>query len=110
MKKTFILTLRFYFLFIITLSSSVYPASAQVPIPPTYPANGEIYPWGYQIKGTAWNTSQYLPFVYNTLPFRMLLPSGVTYNPTTNTFTNSTAEKFPVIFFLHGSSVPGYDN
>lgn len=102
--------LSFYvFLFVTTLFSISY-SFADIPIPSTYPPNGNIYSWGFQTKGTTWNTSSYLPFIYNRLPFRMMLPPGVTYNSATNTFTNNSGKTFPVLLFLHGLGEVGTEN
>lgn len=87
-----------------------YPEDSEGnPIWPPYDNN--IYPWGYKIKGTNWDTSPYLPFVYNTMPFRLILPLGVTYDRETNTFTASDPDKkYPLSLYFHGLGEVGNEN
>lgn len=84
-----------------------------VPIPDTYPPNGVIAPWGHTNLGTSWNTSAYLPLIYNKTQFRLMLPAdgNITYNPSTNSFqVADTSKKYPLILFFHGIGEAGTDN
>ncbi|UII19715.1 fibronectin type III domain-containing protein [Fulvivirga ligni] len=85
-------------------------AMSQVPIPDSYPPNGDIYPWGYEVFGTNWDTSPYIPLIYNRIPVRLLMPKGVTYDSATNTFSNPSGVKHRVILFLHGAGEDGTNN
>ncbi|HZY81973.1 MAG TPA: fibronectin type III domain-containing protein, partial [Cyclobacteriaceae bacterium] len=70
-----------------------------------------IEPYGYSDTGQGWNTSNYLPFIYHGIWFRMMLPNGVTYNSTTKTFTNANpGTTYPLILFFHGRGEVGTDN
>lgn len=67
--------------------------------------------WGHTAAGTNWNTSKYLPFIYRDMWFRLMPPTAVTYNATTNVFTNTQpTQKYPVILFFHGAGETGSDN
>lgn len=96
---------------LITAKSFVFAQS--VPIPDTYPPNGAIAPWGHTNLGTSWNTSDYLPLIYNKTQFRLMLPAdgNITYDPSTNSFQVADPSiKYPLILFFHGIGEAGSDN
>ena len=86
------------------------------PFPEQEPPWGEVGDWGH-VKGSSWEMN-YLPFVYNSLPFRLMPPNGVTYTKGAGgddyygewSFSESD-KKYPLILFLHGAGeAKGNDN
>jgi len=85
--------------------------SQTVPFPTGYRDYEAVSPWGYTNKGTNWDTSPFLPFIYQDKWFRIMPPAGVTYNSSTNTWTNANpGQKYPVILFFQGAGEVGTDN
>jgi chitodextrinase len=71
---------------------------------PAVPANNNIiYKW-YATKKISWNTTNYKPYIFNGLNFRLRFPKN--YNPA------DTTKKYPLIVMLHGKGEIGdlYDN
>ncbi len=99
-------------LFAVALAlSSMYAVAQSVPFPPNPGITNKLEPWGYQQLGTSWDTSPYLPFIYNGAKMRLMPPNGVTYNSTTKTWTFSEpGKKYPLILFFHGAGEKGTDN
>ena len=92
------------------LSIVVSSFAQSVPFPAEPPYN-TLAPWGYTQTGTNWNTTPYLPFKYQGLWFRLMPPNGVTYNRTTNTWTNADpSKKYPMLVFSTGAGERGADN
>ncbi|UXP32432.1 fibronectin type III domain-containing protein [Reichenbachiella agarivorans] len=89
------------------VSFSVY--SQSVPFP-SNPNPNVVAPWGYTQVGTNWDTSPYLPFIYDYHAFRLMPPNGVTYNSGNNSWSFDANEKYPIILFFHGKGESGNDN
>ena len=91
--------------------SSTFAIGQSVPFPP-FPGNtNKLEPWGYSQVGTNWDTSPYLPFIYNSNKMRIMPPNGVTYSTPTKTWTFSEpGKKYPLIIFFHGAGESGTDN
>lgn len=76
------------------------------PYPSNYPPAGVLGEWGHTDNGTNWDTSPYLPFMYNRTAVRIMPPNEVTYvngqwnNP-------QIGEKYPLFVFLHGLGEAG---
>ncbi|MEM9388890.1 MAG: LamG-like jellyroll fold domain-containing protein, partial [Bacteroidota bacterium] len=84
--------------------------SQTVPFPETRVYN-EISPWGHTDRGTNWDTSPFLPFIYKDVWFRIMPPNGVTYDSETDTWTFSNPnEKYPMSYFQVGAGKFGDDN
>lgn len=104
----FTLATAAFVLFFLELSAQTVPF-------PQKPPQGEIGPWGYESVGTGWDTSPYLPFLYNQaeeqdIHFRLMPPNEVTMNED-YTWTNSNPGKlYPIILFFHGKGESGNDN
>lgn len=91
--------------------SSFLAVAQSVPFPPNPGLSNKLEPWGYDQVGTNWDTSPFLPFIYNGAKFRMIPPNGVTYNSTTKTWTFSEpGKKYPIMLFFHGAGEKGTDN
>lgn len=101
---------RLILAFFLILSVSVSFAQS-VAFPP-FPGNtNKLEPWGYQQVGTNWDTSPFLPFIYNGLKMRLMPPNGVAYNSTTKTWNFSEpGKKYPLLLFFHGNGEQGTDN
>ncbi|MGL1889142.1 MAG: PA14 domain-containing protein [Reichenbachiella sp.] len=95
----------------IILSTFTYYSSAQsVPFPAT-PDYEDFAPWGYEQKGTNWDTSPFLPFRHHSFGIRLMPPNGVTYNSGNNQWSYSEpGKKYPIILFFHGRGEGGDDN
>lgn len=76
----------------------------------TLPPNGAIHPWVYtpRLTWAAYNnggvqskpgTSDFVPFIYNGLPFRLMYPNN--YDST------DTDTKWPIILMMHGAGEYG---
>ena len=104
MKKSLALVVA---LLLVTLS--VF--SQSVPFPTGPRDNNALENWGYQQVGTNWDTSPFLPFIYQGRWFRFMPPNGVSYTAATKTWTFSEpGKKYPMIIFLHGAGEAGTDN
>lgn len=102
---------KFTWLFFGLLSISHYLFSQTVPFPTGPRDLNAISPWGHTNAGTNWDTSPYLPFIYQNMWFRLMPPNGVSYNKTTNNWTYSEPEKkYPLILFFQGAGELGTDN
>jgi predicted esterase len=85
--------------------------SQAVPFPTGPRDNNKFEPWGYDQVGTTWNTSAFLPFIYQNRWLRLMPPNGVTYNSGAKTWTFSEpGKKYPLILFFHGRGEQGTDN
>jgi len=91
--------------------SSISAFSQSVPFP-TYPPSSynQLLPWGYTQVGTNFDTTPYLPFIYQGIWFRLMPPNGVTYNRNTNTWTYPNGIKYPLMVFSSGAGERGTDN
>ena len=95
----------------IALIACAFQAYGQIVPFPTDPVDpAEIEPWGYTNKGTNWDTSPYLPFVYKYNWFRLMPPNGVTYDESLDTWNFPAGEEYPIILFFHGAGERGDDN
>lgn len=112
MKKSIWLSLL-----ILSFYSTLY--SQTVPFPTGPRDFNEISPWGHTNTGTSWDTSPYLPFIYQDMWYRLMPPNGVTptviKNPdqTISSITFNYAEpgkKYPLILFFQGAGEVGNDN
>jgi large repetitive protein len=105
---------------IIILWIIAFTATSQTTPFPTAAQNyNEISPWGHTNAGTTWNTSNYLPFIYQGSWFRMMTPNSVIPTVTkdaagviTNVSYNNTQPgvKYPLILFFQGAGEVGTDN
>lgn len=85
--------------------------SQTVPFPPNPGNTGQLENWGYQQVGTNWDTSPFLPFIYNGIDFRLMPPNGVTYTASTKTWNFSEpGKKYPLLIFFNGAGEDGHDN
>ena len=84
--------------------------SQSVPFPTTYRDFNAVSPWGYNQVGTTWDTSPFLPFIYQDMWFRIMPPNGVTWNSATNTWNNPSGQTYPLILFFQGAGELGTDN
>lgn len=88
-----------------------YAFSQTVPFPPNPGNTGQLENWGYDDVGTNWDTSPFLPFIYNGIDFRLMPPNGVTYTASTKTWNFSEpGKKYPLILFFNGAGEDGHDN
>ena len=97
-----------HLLFLILISSRLVSAQ-QVPFPESYDQT-KISRWGHTNKGTNWDTSPYLPFIYNGVAMRIMPPNGVSYDVDTDAWDFGSGEKYPLIVFFHGAGEVGTDN
>src|ERR1700755_157540 len=96
------------FLAVLMALSSSFAIAQTVPFPPNPGLSNKLEPWGYTNLGTNWDTSPYLPFIYNGNKMRIMPPNGVTFNSTTKTWNFSEpGKKYPVILFFHGAGEAG---
>jgi hypothetical protein len=97
---------------VVTLLLVAFSAFSQsVPFPTGARDNNALENWGYQQVGTNWDTSPFLPFIYQGRWFRLMPPNGVSYTAATKTWTFSEpGKKYPLIMFLHGAGESGTDN
>lgn len=90
---------------------SISAFSQSVPFPSDPRDNNKLEPWGYQQVGTTWDTSPFLPFIYQNKWMRIIPPNGVTYTRSTKTWNyTSPGTKYPLILFFHGLGEKGTDN
>ncbi|MTI38373.1 fibronectin type III domain-containing protein, partial [Fulvivirga lutimaris] len=82
----------------------------EIPFPEENPPYNQLSPWGHSDVGTNWDTSDYLPFIYQGLWFRIIPPNGVEYNSATNSWTFPEGEEFPLMIFNTGAGERGADN
>lgn len=81
-----------------------------VPFPPVQ-NNNDLTPYGYTDKGTNWDTSDFLPFIYHSFAMRLMPPNDVSYNAQDDTWSNAVpGKKYPIILFFHGRGEGGTDN
>ncbi|MTI39019.1 fibronectin type III domain-containing protein, partial [Fulvivirga lutimaris] len=98
-------------LLLIVLFFSAENSNAQsVPFPEDPPPYNNMSYWGYEEIGQGWDTSPYIPFIYQGTWFRLLPPNGVTYDPNTDTWTNTTGQDFPLMIYSMGAGGRGTDN
>lgn len=96
------------FLFALICASAF---TQSVPFPEGPINNSALENWGYQQVGTTWDTSPFLPFIYNSRWLRLMPPNGVTYTASTKTWNySSPGTKYPLILFFHGLGERGTDN
>lgn len=96
------------FLFALICASAF---TQSVPFPEGPINNSALENWGYQQVGTTWDTSPFLPFIYNSRWLRLMPPNGVTYTASTKTWNyTSPGTKYPLILFFHGLGERGTDN
>lgn len=89
----------------------MFAFAQSVPFPPNPGLSNKIENWGYDQVGTNWDTSPFLPFIYNGAKFRLMPPNGVTYDAATKTWTfPEPGKKYPIILFFHGAGEKGTDN
>src|SRR5688572_24886181 len=85
--------------------------SQSIPFPPNPGNTGQLENWGYEQVGTNWDTSPFLPFIYNGIDFRLMPPNGVTYTAGSKTWNFSEpGKKYPLILFFNGAGEDGHDN
>lgn len=83
----------------------------EVPFPTGPRDFNEITPWGHTDKGTNWDTSPYVPLIFQNTWFRFMPPNGVTYDADTHSWNYSDpTAKYPLILFFHGKGEKGDDN
>ncbi|MEM9858087.1 MAG: LamG-like jellyroll fold domain-containing protein, partial [Bacteroidota bacterium] len=103
MQKAFLLSI--FSFWIVTESFA-----QTVPFPETRVYN-QISPWGHTDKGTNWDTSPFIPFIYKEIWFRIMPPNGVTYDKQTDTWNFSDPSKeYPMSYFQVGGGKFGDDN
>ncbi len=102
---------RFFTAVIFVFAAVSSFAQYTMPFPPNPGNTGKLEEWGYTALGTNWDTRPFLPFIFNGLKFRLMPPNSVTYNSTTNQWTNAQpTKKYPLILFFHGNGETGNDN
>ncbi len=102
---------QIYCLSIILAMFSLTSFSQEVEFPTGPRDFNEIEPWGHTNKGTNWDTSPYIPLIYQNTWFRFMPPNGVTYDAVNHSWSFSDpSEKYPLILFFHGAGERGSDN
>ena len=97
--------------FLLILTSLIFEVATSQVVPfPDWFIFDEMTPWGHTSKGTNWDTSPFLPFIYQGTPIRIMPPPAVAYDRDSDEWSYSGTEKFPIILFFNGRGEDGTDN
>ncbi len=98
-------------LVLLLLTTSGHLFAQSVPFPTETPPYNEISPWGYEDKNQGWDTSPYLPFIYQGTQFRIVPPNGVHYNSENDTWSyDDPTKEYPLMVYSMGAGGRGMDN
>ena len=96
-------------LLIALLSFNALCFGQSVPFPSSF-VYDEISPWGYEDVKTNWDTSPYLPFIFQNNDFRLLPPNEVSYDSENNTWSFDPEKKYPLVMHFIGAGNRGNSN